>query len=311
MIILNSKKLKLNRLCFSILKTTSKLTKKKALFRIRKLIKSKKFFSLEQKKKSFRNFIDSSNVKNIVINKSIKLFSKLPERKLKFSPRNKFKKNVIINVRNLIVSLNNRKILRKYRRKRRLKKHRLLKRYAKFKRIPKLLYRDNPLNRYYRGNLELLSLNYTTLLGFQTAIGNSTKTWINPAVFSNILAIRNNMVLYDMNSIFISLRKGIQTIFQISKIRGSVLGFADLDTNYKFSGIGFDHFLRSWLPGYLTNYKRVMKNLMGLVSKNYFNLTRRQQKFLANIYMRRLPHRSIRYYYFKFKRVYKKKKKKA
>ncbi|RYE05091.1 MAG: 30S ribosomal protein S2 [Rickettsiaceae bacterium] len=197
------------------------------------------------------------------------------------------------------VSLRNMKAFMAIKKKRKLPRRRKAKKIVFYSRFPKELMKDQPLTKFYRMNLELLAINYDLLLGFHAAIGNSYKSWINPAVFSSILAIRNDMVLFDLSMIFIRLKKGLQMLFQISKQRGSILGFVDLNNNYKFSGSGFDHFLRSWLAGYLTNFKYVMKNLIALRTKKFMSLTRRQKKFFQNLVTQREV--SIKYYYRFFK----------
>jgi small subunit ribosomal protein S2 len=205
---------------------------------------------------------------------------------------------------NYKVSLANRKAFFFRKKKKKLRRKRMTRKISFYSKFPKELKCNQPLIRFYRMNLEMLNLNYDLLLSFHAAIGNSYKTWKNPAVFSSILAIRNDMILFDLSMIFLRLKKGLQKIFQISKHRGSILGFVDLNKNYKFSGRGFDHFLRSWLAGYLTNYKYVMKNLRALKTKKFMSLTRRQKKFFQSLVTQKEV--SIKFYYrfFKIKRAF-------
>lgn len=167
-----------------------------------------------------------------------------------------------------------------------------------FEKFPVEMYNRNPLNKFFKVNLELLTFNYDYLLNFHTAIGNHTKHWINPTIFSTILTIRNHMVLFDLSTLFIRLKKGIQKIFQVAKMRSNILGFLDSSKNYKFTGIGFDHFLRIWSGGYLTNYRRVIKNLLALKFKDDFFLTRRQKKFQLNhFFVRTVSEKHYRYFF--------------
>ncbi|RYX79853.1 30S ribosomal protein S2 [bacterium] len=217
-------------------------------------------------------------------------------KKKNFRFKLEIKKDKVRNMKhNGETSLKNMKIFMAMKKKKKLPRRRKAKKLVYYFRFPEELTRDQPLTRFYNMNLELLIINYDLLLGFHAAIGNSYKIWINPTVFSSVLAIRNDMVLFDLSMIFIRLKKGLQTLFQISKQRGSVLGFVDLNNNYKFSGSGFDHFLRSWLSGYLTNFKYVMKNLIALRTKKFMSLTRRQKKFFQNLVTQREV--SIKYYY--------------
>ena len=229
--------------------------------------------------------------------------------KSKFKEKRKHHSELISSRINRKVANKNARLFEKFKKITRMKKTSTYRKYrglSFYKRFPKELFRENPLTRFYNSNLELLSFNYSYLLNFHTAIGNSSKSWINPSVFSKILAIRNDMILYDLSFTFIALKKGLQSVFQVSKFKGSVLGYVNLDNNYKFSGVGFDHFLRSWLPGYLTNFKKVMKNILGLQTRNIFNLTRRQKKFLLNIDLKRkMP---LNYYFYFWKRKFRSKK---
>ena len=254
------------------------VNKKIRSLRIRKVRKFSSNFLFEKKKKEFLNLLQK-----IRVNRKKKNLKDVSFKLNRSIPRELIKSRI-----NRKVASKNSKIFEKYKKvtrmKRTSKKFRGLPFYNRF---PKELLRDNPLNLFYNSNLELLSFNYQYLLNFHTAVGNTIKSWINPSVFSKILAIRNDMILYDLSFTFIALRKGLQSIFQVSKFKGSVLGFVSLEKNYKFSGVGFDHFLRSWLPGYLTNFKQVIKNILSLQTKNIFNLTRRQKKFLKNIDLKR------------------------
>ena len=229
--------------------------------------------------------------------------------KSKFKEKRKHHSELISSRINRKVANKNARLFEKFKKITRMKKTSTYRKYrglSFYKRFPKELFRENPLTRFYNSNLELLSFNYSYLLNFHTAIGNSSKSWINPSVFSKILAIRNDMILYDLSFTFIALKKGLQSVFQVSKFKGSVLGYVNLDNNYKFSGVGFDHFLRSWLPGYLTNFKKVMKNILGNQTRNIFNLTRRQKKFLLNIDLKRkMP---LNYYFYFWKRKFRSKK---
>lgn len=166
--------------------------------------------------------------------------------------------------KNVTAVLHNTKSLILTRKHLKLPKVYKLKKLYFYLQFPRILDKKHPLTHFYKSNLELLAINYELLLGFHAAIGNRYKYWISPAVFSSVLAIRDSMVLFDLSMIFIKLKKGLQVIFQIAKQRGSILGFVDVNNNYKFSGNGFEHFLRSWLGGYLTNFKFVTKNLISL-----------------------------------------------
>jgi len=246
-----------------------KLTKKIRVNWTRQVRKFSSNFLFENKKKEFL-----TSLFRIDLDKKIKLKSKY-----RFLTNRDVPPNYMPSRLNRKVAGKIARILQKFKKVTRMKKtSKKFRGLPFYKRFPGELFRENPLNRFYQSNLELLSFNYNYLLNFHTAIGNSSKSWINPSVFSKILAIRNDMILYDLSFTFIALKKGLQSIFQVSKFKGSVLGFVSLDRNYKFSGVGFDHFLRNWLPGYLTNFKKVMKNILSLQTKNIFNLTRRQKK---------------------------------
>ena len=264
-------------------------TKKIRVSRIRQVRKFSSDFLFNYRKKEFLTSLHR-----------IELPSKVPFIR-KFKENRKLSTENINNRKNRTVAGKIARFFKKFKKVTRMKKtSKRFRTISFYKRFPSELFRKNPLTKFYNSNIELLSFNYNYLLNFHTAIGNSSKFWINPSLFSKVLAIRNDMILYDLSFTFISLRKGLQSIFQISKFKGSVLGYVSLDKNYKFSGVGFDHFLRSWLPGYLTNFKKVMKNILSLQTKNIFNLTRRQKKFLKNIDLKRkMP---LNYYYYFWKK---------
>jgi ribosomal protein S2 len=257
-----------------------KINKKRRLYRIRQVRKFSSNFLFENKKREFLNLFRNIRIKRLRKN-SVPKKSYFRIRKIISSDlvNNRINRKVAGKIASVF-----KKVKKVTRMKKTSKKFRRLSFYTRF---PNELLRENPLNRFYKSNLELLSFNYKYLLNFHTAVGNSSRSWINPSVFSKILAIRNDMILYDLSFTFIALRKGLQSIFQVSKFKGSVLGYVSLEKNYKFSGVGFDHFLRSWLPGYLTNFKQVMKNILSLQTKNLFNLNRKQKKFLKNIDLKR------------------------
>ena len=268
-----------------------KITKKIRVNRTRQVRKFSSNFLFNKKKKEFITSLHRLSFKKI--------------KKFKFKINLKQNRKIYYKIKrsNRKVSGRNARVLEKYKKSIRMKKtSKKFRNLPFYKRFPKELFRENPLTRFYYSNLELLSFNYSYLLNFHTAIGNSTKSWINPSVFSKILAIRNDMILYDLSFTFIALRKGLHSVFQISKFKGSVLGYVSLENNYKFSGVGFDHFLRSWLPGYLTNFRQVMKNILGLQTRNIFNLTRRQKKFLKNIDLKRKIPLNYYFYFLKKKR---------
>ena len=266
-----------------------------------------RFNRLRQVRKFTSNFLFKLK-KNEFLSSLNRIGKSYKHQKIKIKTFKKFKTNRNFSIET-IKNRSNRKVAGKIARAlQKFKKVRRMKKTSKkflglpfYYRFPKELLRENPLNRFYNSNLELLSFNYSYLLNFHTAIGNSSKFWINPSVFSKVLAIRNDMILYDLSFTFIALKKGLQNIFQISKFKGSILGFVSLDRNYKFSGVGFDHFLRSWLPGYLTNFKQVMKNILSLQTKNIFNLTRRQKKFLNNVDLKRKLASNYHYYFLRRK----------
>jgi hypothetical protein len=251
--------LKLRKFYKTVFKDHLNSTYKISFNRIRQVRKFSSNFLFQQKKKEFLMSFHRKEIKNVIKFKTSFLTKRQTESKL------------IFNRVNRKVASKNAKLLEKFKKVTRMKKtSKKFRGLAFYKRFPQELLRDNPLTRFYNSNLELLSFNYSYLLNFHTAIGNTSKSWINPSVFSKILAIRNDMILYDLSFTFIALKKGFQSIFQVSKFKGSVLGYVSLDNNYKFSGVGFDHFLRSWLPGYLTNFKQVMKNILSLQTKKIF-----------------------------------------
>jgi len=245
---------------------------------VRQVRKFSSDFLYKEKKQMFLNLFSKYNLEDEF---------KIPN-KVSFKKTRKIPVEFVENQVNRKTAGKNASIFKKFKKFSRMKKtSKKFRGLAFYNRFPGELFRENPLTRFYNSNIELLSFNYNYLLNFHSAIGNSSRSWINPSVFSKILAIRNDMILYDLSFTFIALKKGLQSIFQVSKFKGSVLGFVNLEKNYKFSGVGFDHFLRSWLPGYLTNFKQVMKNILSLQTKNIFNLSRRQKKFLNNIDLRR------------------------
>ncbi|RYX79599.1 30S ribosomal protein S2 [bacterium] len=274
--------------------------KKNRLVRTRQVRKFSSNFLFQEKKNTFFSLINKELSANF--NSKILKSKRLPL-KVNFRQNRLVGPNLMNNNLNRRVAGRNARIFNKFKKVTRMKKtSRKFGGIRFYKKFPNELLRENPLNRFYTSNLQLLSFNYNYLLNFHTAIGNSSKSWINPSIFSKVLAIRNDMILYDLSFTFIALKKGLQSIFQVSKFKGSVLGYVSLDRNYKFSGVGFDHFLRSWLPGYLTNFKQVIKNILSLQTKNIFNLNRRQKKFLKNIDLKRkLP---LNYYYYFWKKKF-------
>lgn len=312
------RKFKLRKLCKMLIskaRTTLGFT-----FKFRKKIKAKRLRMLKKfggnyykktTKEKFNKVLAGVNIKNfgLVRDKDIFFYKSLPLNTIKF------RKKVYLKY-NRRVSKENRKSFFFRKRKKKLPKKRKARKLLFYRRFKTELTRRQPLTRFYKMNLELININYNLLLSFHAAIGNSFKTWVSPGVFSSILAIRNDMILFDLSMFFIKLKKGLQMVFQISKQRGSILGFVDYNTNYKFSGKGFDHFLRSWLGGYLTNFKSVMKNLIALKNKKFMSLTRRQKKFFQSLVTQQEV--SVKYYYkffnikkkFRLKGIPKKKKRK-
>lgn len=113
------------------------------------------------------------------------------------------------------------------------------------------------INQYYFKRLKLFKLPYKILLAYHSPIGNTIKTWVSYRMLSNILIIRNDVHILNLGLTVIQLRKAINALFYRMQARGTFLIYAEAHNALNLNHDSVFIFANSWLPGLLTNYRRV------------------------------------------------------
>jgi ribosomal protein S2 len=111
---------------------------------------------------------------------------------------------------------------------------------------------------YYFKRLELFKIPYRILLAYHSPLGNTIKLWRSYRMLTSILFIRNDMHILNLTYTIIQLRKAINALFHRIQTRGSFLIYAEEYNALKMKHDSVFVFVNSWLPGLLTNYKRVI-----------------------------------------------------
>jgi len=114
---------------------------------------------------------------------------------------------------------------------------------------------------YYFKRLELFKIPYRILLAYHSPLGNTIKIWRSYRMLTSILFIRNDMHILNLTYTIIQLRKAINALFHRIQTRGSFLIYAEEYNALKMKHDSVFIFVNSWLPGLLTNYRRVVINV--------------------------------------------------
>jgi ribosomal protein S2 len=160
------------------------------------------------------------------------------------------------------------------------------------------------LHQYYFNRLKLFKLPYRMLLAYHSPAGNPIKLWASYQMITHILGIRKDIHILLMTSTVIQIRKALNTVFKRINCRGTLLIYAQALHSLKMHHGAVFSFITAWVPGLLTNYKRVIKSLIvlshhrrrlnGLLTRNQtYNISR---TFLHSPYASKLTGRLKRRY---------------
>jgi small subunit ribosomal protein S2 len=117
------------------------------------------------------------------------------------------------------------------------------------------------VDQYILKNVRLCQIPYELLLVYHCPLGNSIKMWTSPYMLAHILTVRNDIQILELSQIIIQIRKALNAIHGSLMYRGAFLIYCEAYNNIR---LNFDcnfTFINSWLPGIITNYKRVIKSL--------------------------------------------------
>nr|ADZ99056.1 ribosomal protein S2 [Physarum polycephalum] len=149
---------------------------------------------------------------------------------------------------------------------------------------------------YYHKRLHLFKITYKILLAYHSPLGNIVKFWTSFHMNSFILAIRNDIHILNITYTIIQIRKALNTIFHKVRYRGSFTIYAQAFKALKINHGSIFSFITDWVPGLLTNYKRVTRAIraykLHLARTAYF-LKRPQLKAIAHSYFNPIPKSSL------------------
>ena len=77
-----------------------------------------------------------------------------------------------------------------------------------------------------------------------------------------ILAIRNEINILNISLTIIQIKKALNTIYNITRFRGSLTIYADATRAIKMNHSSVFSFITDWVPGLLSNYQRVNTAIM-------------------------------------------------
>ncbi len=77
----------------------------------------------------------------------------------------------------------------------------------------------------------------------------------------HILAIRNDIHILNLNPTLIQIRKAVGAVFNRVLKRGSFLVYANYKNSFTFSSNAVPYSVTKWVPGLLSNYKNVIKDI--------------------------------------------------
>jgi ribosomal protein S2 len=132
------------------------------------------------------------------------------------------------------------------------------------------------LDQYYFKRLRLFKVPFNILLAYHSALGNTIKLWTSFYMLSHILAIRNNLHILNTASLIIQIRKALNALFSRIHSRGSLLIYAQAYKALKINHEAVFTFVTSWLPGLISNYKRMItmlsvnREVLSIYGKRFF-----------------------------------------
>jgi len=150
---------------------------------------------------------------------------------------------------------------------------------------------------YYYKRLQLFRIPYKILLAYQTPIGNTIKIWSSFHMNSFILAKRNDINILNITYTIIQIRKALNTLFNKIRFRGSFTLYAQAFKALKMNHESVFSFITAWVPGLLTNYRRVTKVIKAYkyhIAKAVYILKRPQLNALVHVNIKPLPRASFK-----------------
>jgi len=125
------------------------------------------------------------------------------------------------------------------------------------------------IHQYCHKRLKLFNLPYKTLIAYHSHMGNTIKNWVSYRMLPNILIIRNDIHILNLSNTIINIRKALTALYHRIKNRGTMLIYAEIKNQLKITNDAVFVFVNSWLPGLLTNYRKMSL----VVASNKFHRT--------------------------------------
>jgi ribosomal protein S2 len=142
------------------------------------------------------------------------------------------------------------------------------------------------INQYYFKRLKLFKLPYKILLSYHSPLGNTIKNWVSYRMLSNILIVRNDVHILNLGLTIIQLRKAVNALFYRIQARGTFVVYAQASNALKMNHDSVFVFVKSWLPGLITNYRQLSLSVaINRFHKSIINpyLSRTQLNAIKNV----------------------------